>query len=110
MRRAIEHSGAEARRAFARIGVLMASPHRAGKPLHPTNLHVNKRLFPRDTVQSRLPDPSWLERWLDEQIRFDGEWERKVSRMILKNLSSLFGERLDTVQELNRFRKTLAAA
>jgi hypothetical protein len=61
-------------------------------------------------VQSRLPDPSWLERWLDEQIRFDGEWERKVSRMILKNLSSLFGERLDNVQQLNRLRKTLAAA
>jgi hypothetical protein len=30
--------------------------------------------------------------------------------MILKNLSSLFGERLDNVQQLNRLRKTLAAA
>ena len=30
--------------------------------------------------------------------------------MILKNLSLLFGERLETVQQLNRFRKTLAAA
>ena len=28
--------------------------------------------------------------------------------MILKNLSSLFGERFDSVQQLNRFRKTLA--
>jgi len=30
--------------------------------------------------------------------------------MILSNLSSLFGQRLETVQQLNRFRKTLAAA
>jgi hypothetical protein len=88
----------------------MASQNRAGKPLHPTNLHVNKRLFPNDTVQSRLPDPRWLERWLDEQIQFDGEWEGRVSRMILKNLSSLFGQPVDDVQALNRFRKTLAVA
>jgi hypothetical protein len=66
--------------------------------------------WPRDTVRSRLPDPSWLERWLDEQIRFDGERECKVSRMILENLSMLFGERLDSVQQLDRLRKTLAAA
>jgi len=110
MRRAIERFGAEAKTAFAKIGVLMASPHRAGKPLHPTNLHVNKALFPNDTIQSRLPDPSWLERWLDDQIRFDGLWEQRVSRMILKNLSSLFGQPLETVQQLNRFRKSLAPA
>jgi len=110
MRRAIERFGEEARRAFSKIGVLMASPHRAGKPLHPTNLHVNKKLFPNDTIQSRLPDPKWLERWLDEQIAFDGEWERKVSRMILKNLSLLFGQPMETVQQLNRFRKSLAPA
>jgi hypothetical protein len=77
---------------------------------HPTNLHVNKRLFPNDTVQSRLPDPHWLERWLDEQIHFDGEWEARVSRMILKNLSSLFGYAVETVPALNRLRKTFAAA
>jgi hypothetical protein len=110
MRRAVERFGAEAKRAFARIGVLMASPNRAGRPLHPTNLHVNKQLFPRDTVQSRLPDPSWLQRWLDEQIDFDGEWEDRVSSMILKNLSSLFGQPLESVQQLNRFRKELAGA
>ena len=67
-------------------------------------------LFPRDTVQSRLPDPAWLERWLDEQIRFDADWEKRVVAMILKNLSSLFGERFETVQQLNRFRKTLSPA
>jgi len=30
--------------------------------------------------------------------------------MILSNLSSLFGQRLETVLQLNRFCKTLAAA
>jgi hypothetical protein len=110
MRRAIDRCGEEAKRAFAKIGVLMASPHRVGKPLHPTNLHVNKQLFPNDTVQSRLPDPAWLERWLDEQIDFNSDWEKRVSRMILKNLSSLFGVPLETVQQLNRFRKGLVPA
>ena len=110
MRRAIKRFGTEAKTAFAKIGVLMASPHRAGKPLHPTNLHVNKGLFPNDTVQSRLPYPTWLQRWLDEQILFDCEWENRVSAMILKNLSLLFREPLQTVQQLNRFRKTLPAA
>ena len=110
MKRAIERAGDEAQRAFAKIGVLMASPRRAGKPLHPTNLHVNKGLFPNDTVQSRLPDPAWLERWLDRQIRFDETWERKVVGMILHNLSALFGQTFESVQQLNRYRKSLAAA
>jgi hypothetical protein len=91
----------------ARIDVLMASARRAGKPLHPTNLHVNPDLFPLDTVQSRLPDPAWLERWLDSQIQFDAEWERRVIRMILHNLSSLFGCTFESVQDLNRYRKEL---
>lgn len=109
MKRALERSGAPARTAFAKIGMLMASSGRAGKPLHPTNLHVNKALFPRDTVQSRLPDPSWLERWLDEQIRFDQECESRVIGGILRNLSALFGQTFKTVSDLNRFRKQLAA-
>jgi hypothetical protein len=108
MRRAIERGGGEAKRAFAKIGVLMASAARAGKPLHPTNLHVNRNLFPHDTVQSRLPDPSWLQHWLDQQIRFDAGWEQRVIGMILKNLSSLFGETFESVAQLNRFRKGLA--
>ncbi|MCX7893064.1 MAG: ferritin-like domain-containing protein [Burkholderiales bacterium] len=109
MKRAIARAGDEARAAFAKIGTLMASPGRSGKPLHPTNLHVSKDLYPRDTIQSRLPDPAWLERWLDEQIRFDREWEAKVVRMILRNLSLLFDRTFASVQELNRFRKELAA-
>lgn len=67
----VERSGDAARTAFAKVGLLMASSDRSRKPLHPTNLHVNKNLFPNDTVQSRLPDPSWLEHWLDSQISFN---------------------------------------
>jgi len=110
MRRAIERSGVEAKRAFARIGVLMASPRRAGKPLHPTNLHVNQTLFPNDTVQSRLPDPEWLEHWLDKQIDFDASWEKRVVSMILHNLGSLFDQTFESTQQLNRFRKSLSTA
>ncbi|MBM3380148.1 MAG: ferritin-like domain-containing protein, partial [Betaproteobacteria bacterium] len=105
MRRAIAQMGDQARAAFARIGVLMASARRQSKALHPTNLHVNKGLYPRDTVQSRLPDPSWLERWLDQQISFDAQWEDKVVGRILHNLSLLFGKSFVSVQELNRYRK-----
>jgi len=107
MRRALETTPAEARAAFARIGVLMASGGRGGKPLHPTNLHVSRELFPRDTVQSRLPDPGWLDRWLDEQIRFTAEHEERVVRAILRSLSALLGETFETVRDLNRYRKAL---
>ncbi len=100
----------EVKAAFAKIGFLMASSGRSGKPLHPTNLHVNQTLFPNDTVQSRLPDPAWLERWLDVQIQFDREWEGKVVKMILHNLSSLFGRSLESLSDLNRYRKTLLSA
>ncbi|MBX3662674.1 MAG: ferritin-like domain-containing protein [Burkholderiales bacterium] len=109
MKRALNSAGDPARAAFAKVGVLMASSGRSGKPLHPTNLHVSKALFPNDTVQSRLPDPAWLERWLDEQIRFDREWEHKVVKVILHNLSLLFGQGFESVKDLNRFRKEIAA-
>ena len=108
MKRAITRYGVEAKRAFAKIGVLMTSAGRARKPLHPTNLHVNERLFPHDTVQSRLPDPQWLERWLDDQIRFDADCERRVIDMILHNLSNLFEFPLASTVALNRLRKNLA--
>ena len=99
--------GAQARMAFAKIGVLMASAHRTPQALHPTNLHVNKDMFPEDTVQSKLPEPGWLERWLDTQIVFDKEWEVKVSTRILHNMSLLFDQTFKTVQDLNRYRKEL---
>lgn len=109
MRRALERVEVEASRAYAKIGVLMAS-RRAGKPLHPTNLHVNASLYPDDTVQSKLPDPGWLEAWLNRQIRFDGAWEERVSAAILRNLSILLGTRFESVQALNRYRREMGAA
>jgi hypothetical protein len=102
--------GDEARAAFAKVGVLMASARRTAQALHPTNLHVNERLFPRDTVQSRLPDPAWLERWLDKQIQFDHAWETRVVERILHNLGLLMERSFGSVQELNRYRKELAQA
>jgi hypothetical protein len=108
MKRAIAQAGNEARAAFAKIGLLMASARRSAKALHPTNLHVNKALFPNDTVQSRLPEPGWLEHWLDEQIRFDATWEGKVMDRILHNLSLLLERPLASAQDLNRYRKELA--
>ena len=108
MRRAIDRFGDTARAAFAKVGVLMASSGRAGKPLHPTNLHVNKGLFPRDTVQSRLPAPGWLDHWLECQIAFDAECERRVVARILRGLSALFGEEFQSARDLNRYRKAIA--
>ena len=109
MKKALIEVGEPARIAFAKIGVLMASARRTEKPLHPTNLHVNRALFPNDTVQSRLPDPEWLEAWLDKQICFDDVWEKKVVDRILHNLSLLFEHTFTTVQDLNRYRKEAIA-
>ncbi len=109
MKRAIARVGDEARAAFAKIGTLMAASGRGRKPLHPTNLHVNRGLFPNDTVQSKLPDPQWLEHWLDAQIRFDKAWESRVVTMLRHNLSSLFDRTIDSVSDLNRYRKDLAS-
>lgn len=108
MKRAIAKFGLEAKSAFAKVGVLMASARRTAQALHPTNLHVNKSLFPLDTIQSRLPDPEWLEHWLDKQIKFDGAWENRVVERILHNLSLLLERSFSTVQELNLYRKELA--
>jgi hypothetical protein len=109
MKKYLAEVGDSARAAFAKVGVLMASARRTAQALHPTNLHVNKALFPHDTVQSRLPDPAWLERWLDAQIRFDDAWEGKVVERILHNMGLLFERTFGSVQELNRYRKEVAA-
>jgi hypothetical protein len=109
MKRALEKFGDEARAAFVKVGVLMASARRTAQALHPTNLHVNKALFPKDTIQSRVPDPHWLEHWLDKQIKFDTLWETRVGDRILHNLSLLMNRSFKTVQELNRYRKELTA-
>ena len=108
MRVAISRFGLEAKAAFAKVGVLMASARRTAQALHPTNMHVNKALFPNDTVQSRLPNPQWLEHWLDQQIKFDAVWETRVVDRILHNLGLLLERSFATVQELNKYRKELA--
>jgi len=112
MRRALNERGedvsAQARLSFSKIGVLMTSAGRTAQAMHPTNLHVNKDLFPNDTVQSRLPEPGWLENWLDTQIRFDNVWEDKVATRILHILSKLMGRTFDTVKDLSRYRKEVA--
>jgi hypothetical protein len=108
MKRALLNSGDAARLAFSKVGVLMASARRTAQALHPTNLHVNEKLFPRDTVQSRVPDPAWLEHWLDAQIQFVAFWEDKVVKRILHNLSLLMEQNFTSVQELNRFRREIA--
>ena len=108
MKRAIANFGDDARTAFAKVGVLMASARRTAQALHPTNLHVSKAHYPRDTVQSRLPDPEWLEEWLDKQIKFDAGWETKVVERILHNLSLLLERGFKTAQDLNRYRKELS--
>ena len=107
MLRAIERHGDSARLAFVKIGLLMTS-RKIGKAMHPTNLHVNRALFPNDTVQSRLPDPNWMDHWLDEQIRFDKSWDERVIQVILKNLSSLCKRTFATAHDLSRYRKELA--
>jgi len=110
MKRALARFGNEAKIAFSKVGVLMASARRTAQALHPTNLHVNAKLFPRDTIQSRLPDPEWLEGWPDKQLHFDAAWENKVVERILHNLGLLFERSFQTVQELNRFRRETGAA
>ena len=71
---------------------------------------MNKALVPRDTIQSRLPNPEWLEEWLDKQINFDAVWENRVVERILHNMSLLMDRSFRSVQELNRFRKELSAS
>ena len=46
MKRAMNRFGDEARAAFAKVGVLMASARRTAQALHPTNLHVNASALP----------------------------------------------------------------
>jgi len=50
-------------------------------------------------------DPTLVDRWLDEQIRFDAACEARVIRAILRSLSALLGERFETVRDLSRFRR-----
>jgi len=106
MKRAIERYGNEARLSFSKIGLLKSNP-RINKALHPTNLHVNKERYPQDTVNSQLPDPSWLQEWLTHEIKFDQAWEKKVTNGILAGLSALLGVRLSSPYEILAYKDSL---
>ncbi|MBM7125418.1 ferritin [Dyella flava] len=106
MRKSLKSKTREASLAFAKIGVLMTNA-RLNKAMHPTNLHVNKRLYPDDTVNGRLPDPEWLEHWLSNEIRFDSQWEKKVELGILSNLSGLLGHEFPNSHALRSYHKHL---
>jgi hypothetical protein len=109
MKRALERQGNTARLSFARMGVLMANP-KTSRALHPTNLHVNETMYPDDTVQSKLPEPGWMEHWLNQQIDFNSDWEQRVIGRILSSLSTLLGETFKSVKDLQRYRKSLTSA
>ncbi len=108
MSKALTIARADAAQAFTKIGVLMTNA-RLNKAMHPTNLHVNKSLYPNDTVNARLPDPSWLSTWLDHEIEFGPGWETLVERGILGNLSALFATPIADARDLRRFRDSLRA-
>jgi hypothetical protein len=108
MSKALKITQADASQAFTKIGVLMTNA-RLNKAIHPTNLHVNKSLYPNDTVNARLPDPAWLSTWLDHEIKFSQEWEARVERGILGNLSTLFATPIADARDLRRFRDSLRA-
>ncbi len=106
MHRALVRNEQESKRAFSKIGVLMTNA-RMNKAMHPTNLHVNESLYPNDTVNGRLPDPSWLREWLDNEICFDGEWEKKVTTGVLGSLSGLFQTNFEDSHHLRMYQKSL---
>lgn len=106
MSKALTTARAEAAQAFTKIGVLMTNA-RLNKAMHPTNLHVNKTLYPNDTVNARLPDPGWLSAWLDHEIKFDQAWEARVEQGILGNLASLFATPIANARDLRRLRESL---
>ena len=54
----------------------------------------------------QFQEPGWLEKWLDEQIKFDKGWEKKVAdRYYIIFL--LFDESFNNVKELNLLEKKL---
>ena len=81
---------------------------RTSNALHPTNLHVNKALYPKDPVQDRAG--SRLDGALAQrQICFDRSWQEKVIARILQNLSLILKVDFQSVRDLSQYRKQLAA-
>lgn len=86
---------------FIKISLLMLNS-KVKKAMHPTNLHVNKKLYPNDTVNGRLPDPEWIELWLNNLILFDEIWESKVELKILRGLSKVLNIKNLTKDKLKK--------
>ncbi|AKJ29043.1 ferritin [Caldimonas brevitalea] len=110
LRQALDRRPGETQAAFTKIGALMTGDGGGSRASHPATLHVNQSLFPRDTVQSRMPDPGWLARWLDTQIRFDRACEGRVVAAILRDLSTLMGQGSASPEAWNRGEKEVAQA
>jgi rubrerythrin len=108
MKKALNTNYEHAANAFTKIGVLMCNS-RLNKAMHPTNLHVNKQLYPRDSVNSRLPDTQWLKQWLDHEICFDETWEERVEKGILGNYSSLFSRNFSNAKDIRQLRTELSS-
>ena len=108
MKKALNNNYEHAANAFTKIGVLMCNS-RLNKAMHPTNLHVNKQLYPRDSVNSRLPDTQWLKQWLDHEICFDETWEERVEKGILGNYSSLFSRNFSNAKDIRQLRTELSS-
>lgn len=102
----LKKHGNEARSTFSQIGMLMTNP-RINKCMHPTNLHVNKDLYPNDTVVSKLPDPDWFEHWLNNEVNFDSTWENSVNTAILGSYSNLLDYKFESAYDLLSYRKNL---
>jgi len=108
MKKALNTNYEHAANAFTKIGVLMCNS-RLNKAMHPTNLHVNKQLYPRDSVNSGLPDTQWLKQWLDHEICFDETWEERVEKGILGNYSSLFSRNFSNAKDIRQLRTELSS-
>ena len=106
MKKALAKHGNEAKLIFSQIGMLMTNA-RLNKGMHPTNLHVNKELYPHDTVNSKLPDSDWLEKWLSDEIKFDDTWEELVNKSILGSYSNLLGSSFISPYDLLNYRRNL---
>jgi len=61
--------------------------------------------YMKRAVESKLPNPEWMEHWLDAQINFGIEWQEKVSKAILRKLSGLLDETFETVKDLSVYRR-----
>ena len=110
LQRDLARHGDRARATFSRMAVIVLNARRTAVPPHASEMVTGFDELPGQTLKQRLTDPRWLERWLDEQIRFDARWEQKVIERTLHHVGALLGRPFPTVLALNRYRKSVAVA